>query len=120
MSIKNALRELLNTLDKLNEKHRGMGDTVVREQLSAAMIDYFVLASPGKDFPLSGYYVKFTDQGNAEVHEALAQFLTHPEVKAALTQLTPQERLDAFQDEEVESGNYRSTYDNYFGWVEHL
>jgi hypothetical protein len=120
MSLKNALRELLNNLDKLDEKHGGIGDTVVREQLSATMIDHFVLASSNDDFPLSGFYVMPNDEADQEVHNALRQFLNHPETRAALAHLTPQERLDAFQDEEVESTNYGSTYDNYFGWVEHL
>ena len=119
MSIKNALQELLNNLDKIYDKHGEIGDTAVREELHPAMIDHFVLASPDDDFPLRGYYAMFTDEGNEEVYKALGQFLNHPEVRTALAHLTPQERLDAFQDGKVESSN-GSTYDNYFGWAEHL
>src|ERR1700753_423948 len=113
MSLKNALRELLNKLDKIDDKHGGMSDTVVREELHPAIIDHFVLASPGDDFPLGGDYAMLSDEGNEEVYKAIGQFLNHPEVKAALANLTPQERLDAFQDNEVESSN-GSLYYFYF------
>ena len=119
MSIKNALRELLENLDKISDKHGEIHDTAVREELHAALIDHFVFASPHDDFPLVGDYAMFTDEGNEEIYQVLGQFLNHLEVKAALTQLTPQERLDVFQDDDIESSN-GSTYDTYFGWVEHL
>ena len=49
---------------------------------------------------------------------ALARFLSHPDLAAAANKLeTPRERLNAFQDPEVESaaGN---THDEYFGYAE--
>jgi hypothetical protein len=119
MSLKNALQELLDNLDKIDDKHQELQDTAVREELHQAVIDHFVYASPGDDFPLSGDYAMFTDEGNEEIYTALGQFLNHLEVRTALTQMTPQERLDAFQDDDVESSN-GSTYDNYFGWAERL
>lgn len=114
MSIKNALRELLNNFDKIDDKHREITDTAVRERLSKAITDHFVRASPRDDFPLDSYYAMFTDESNEEIYKALGQFLNHPEVRAALMQLTPQQRLDAFEDEKVESLN-GSDYGNYFG-----
>jgi hypothetical protein len=119
MSIKNALLELLNKLDEVGDNYQELSDTATREELHQAIIDHFVLASPGDDFPLSGSYAMFSDEGNEAVYKALGQFLNHAEVRAALTQLTPQERLDAFQDDDVESSN-GSTCDDYFGWIEQL
>ena len=38
MSIKNALQELLNNLDKVKDKYPQIRDTVVREDLHATII----------------------------------------------------------------------------------
>jgi len=112
-------RDLHHWLDKVEDKYPQIRDMAVREELSGA-IDYFIFDSSGGEFPLNTHFAMFSDEGNEEVRKALLQFLTHPEVKAARVELTtPQARLDAFQDGDVESSN-GSTYDNYFGWSDRL
>jgi hypothetical protein len=60
----------------------------------------------------------FSDEGNKEIHEALSQFLLHPDVIRARIELkSPEERLAAFQDRDVLSSS-GSSDDNYFGWVD--
>jgi hypothetical protein len=60
----------------------------------------------------------FSDEGNALVKAALSRFLTHPDLVAATKNLkTPRERLDAFQDLEVESSE-GNNYDEYFGYAD--
>jgi hypothetical protein len=118
--IKNALRELLDNLDEVAEKHSEIRDTMVREILSDTILYQFVFDSSTNDVPSDKDYAMFSDEGNEAVHKALVQFLTHPEVKAARQQLTtPEERLVVFQDGEIETSNGNS-YDSYFGWVSSL
>jgi hypothetical protein len=122
--IKNALRELLDNLDEVAEKHSEINDTMVREILSDIILHFFVFDSPTNDAALDNdsdnYYAMFSDEGNEAVHKALVQFLTHPEAKAARQQLAiPEERLVVFQDAEVESSKGNS-YDWYFGEVRSL
>lgn len=123
MSIKNALQELLNNLDKVKDKYPQIRDTAVREDLHATIIDYFVFDPSSGGFPLNQLSKDFSmlrPKGDEMIHKALLQFLTHPDVIEARVQLTtPQERLDAFQDHEVQSSNGNS-YDRYFGWSERL
>ena len=118
--IKIALKELLDNLDEVANKHTEIKDTMTRELLSDTISDYFVHDSATDNLPSDNYYAMFSDEGNDAVYQALIQFLTHPEVVAAREQLsTPEERLVVFQDDEVQS-NDGTTYDWYFGWVSSL
>lgn len=120
--IKNALRELLDNLDKVENKHPEIHDTMVREILCDTILDSFVFGSTTDDIyiPSDNEYAMFSNEGNEAVHKALVQFVTHPEVEEARRQLAiPEERLVIFQDDEVESSN-GSHYDSYFGWVSSL
>jgi hypothetical protein len=121
MSIKNALEELLNNLDEVDAKHPGViHDTVVREILNETIMYTLVLGSDIVDFSSDNDYYMGTDEGNEAVHKAIVQFLTHPEVNAARVQLTtPEERLAAFQDSDVQSSE-GSHYDYFFGWTDGL
>jgi hypothetical protein len=59
-----------------------------------------------------------SEEGDRKVGAALKQFLTHPDVTAAATRLkTAEERLDAFQDRDVESWD-GNIYEEYFGRAE--
>lgn len=118
--IKNALRELLDNLEEVDSRYPQIHDTMVREILSDTILYHFVLDSANDEIPSDNSYEMLSDEADEAVHQALVQFLTHPEVKAARQQLTiPEERLVVFQDSEVESVNGNS-YDWYFGWVVHL
>lgn len=108
MSINNALEELLNHLDEVRAKYRELHDTAVREELGDAIRYGFVHGSPTGNSPSNNVYAMFTDKGNKAVHKVIVQFLTHPEVKAALMQLTPEERLAALLESEVQSSEGRN------------
>src|SRR5215207_8006028 len=103
--MKNALRTLLNNLDKVAQEHLEIHDTVVRENMGDVVYSSLVLLEPA--FPNPEYpndYGLFSDDGNDKVHHSIIEFLSHPEVVAARDHLpTQQERLDAFQDYDVAS-----------------
>src|SRR3712207_599585 len=112
--MKNALRQLLNSLDELAEGgHDEVTDTDVREQLHDAVYQTLVEPTPG--YPLPESFGMYTPEGDRKVKAALATFFAHPEVAEAMKLPTPKARLDAFQDVDVRSSN-DSAYDEYFGY----
>src|SRR5712692_10758339 len=99
--MKKALKQLINALDKVFEEFEEVGDTAVREFMYDAVRKSFIVPQVG--FELPDEFGMFSEEGNRKVRAALREFLTHPEVAAAATKLkTAKERLDAFQDVEVE------------------
>ena len=113
---KKALKKLLDDLDKLVEEHDELGDTDVREQMYDAVHKSFIVPLPGYALPSS--FGMFSDEGNRKVHAALQKFLAHPEVVADAKSLaTPEARLAAFQDIDVESSE-GNAHDEYFGYAE--
>jgi hypothetical protein len=114
--MKKALKQLLNALDKVFEEHEEVGDTAVRQFMYDAVHKSFIVPQPGYQLPDD--FGMFSDDGNKKVRVALARFLAHPDLAAAAKKLkTPRERLDAFQDVEVESSE-GNTQDEYFGYAE--
>jgi hypothetical protein len=114
--MKKALKQLINALDKVFDEHEEVGDTAVRESLSEAVRNLFIVPRPG--YALPDEFGMFSEAGNRAVRTALRTFLGHPDVAAAAIRLrTPKERLDAFQDVSVESSD-GNTYDEYFGHAE--
>jgi hypothetical protein len=114
--MKTALKQLIIALDKVFEEHEEVGDTAVREFMYDAVRKSFIVPQAGYELPKE--FGMFSKEGNLRVRTVLKKFLAHPEVAAAAKKLkTPKERLDAFQDVEVESpeGN---TYDEYFGYAD--
>jgi len=112
--MKKALKQLLNSLDKLvDDGQEEVMDTDVRERMHDAV--YKMLVQPQPDYQLPDEFGMFSPEGNEQVRAILANFLAHAEFAEAKTLPTPKARLDAFQDIEVESaaGN---TYDEYFGY----
>jgi hypothetical protein len=111
--MKNALKALLDDLDRVYESHEEVGDTAVREALADAISQAFITPRAGYVLPSS--FEMFSKQGDAQVRAALARFLSHAETVAAAKALsTPEHRLAAFQDVDVRSSAGR-TYDEYFG-----
>jgi len=111
--IKNELKELLNNLDIVGEKHEEVGDTDVREQMSEVIQNQFIEPQEGYEQPES--YGMFSEQGNKQVHIAISKFISTIVPKINSTGLTnAAERLNSFEDEDIESddGMY---YDDYFG-----
>lgn len=112
--MKSALKSLIEDLEKIEEKHEEVGDTAVREAMYDVVSNGFVRQAPG--FQLPAKFEMFSDEGNSLVAKALQKFLSHSEVKAAAQNLrSPQERLDAFQAEDIESKN-GNTIDYFFGY----
>ena len=112
--MKKALKQLLNSLDKLAEGgHDEVMDTDVRERMHDAV--YKTLVEPQPDYQLPDEFGMFSPEGNKKVKAILIKFFAHPEFADAKTLPTPKARLDAFQDVEVESAE-GNTYDEYFGY----
>src|SRR5690242_3759742 len=100
--MKKALRQLIDALDRVFETDEEVGDTMVREAMADAVQRAFV--APEAGYVLPAEFGMFSPAGNAKVRRALERFLAHPEVVAAGKALrTPKERLEAFQDPDVES-----------------
>ncbi len=109
----NALRQLLDSLDSIFERHEEVGDSDVRDQLAAAIRGGFVAPEP--DFRLPPKFGTFSRGADKQVRTALQSFLSHPEVAEASRSLqTPEARLAAFQNIGVRSAK-GTTYDEYFG-----
>ena len=120
MDIKEALKQLLDNLDKVEGKYSELYDTAVREELHEVIMEFFIFGSTDAEIPADGDYAMFSDEGNKAVHQAVRTFLTHPQIRAALDESPPPiERLDAFQDDAVQSAN-GSDYEDYFGWLDEL
>ncbi len=109
------LRRLLERLDAIAEQHEEVGDTDVREAMSAAVFDGFLRPVPS--FELPDRYAMFSEEGDRLVKQALAEFLPAANQHAAEVGLTSfHERLATFQDVELQSAA-GSFYDDYFGWA---
>jgi len=115
MPMQAILRRLLDRLDAVAERHDEVGDTEVREAMSAAVLDGFLRPVPG--FVLPDRYAMFSDDGDRSVRQALAEFLPAAGRHAAEAGLASfHERLSAFQDGDVRSAA-GSFFDDYFGWA---
>src|SRR5437899_2212032 len=109
--MKIALKQLLDRLDAIREKHPELGDTDVREALAAAIYHSFILRVPGYSLPESlGMH---SAEANAAVRIALAEFL---DASAGSGARTPLQRFAAFQDATIES-DAGHCYEEYFGYA---
>jgi len=112
--IKKALKQLLRAFDGIFEKHEELGDTDVRERMYDAIHKSFI--KPRRGYVLPKEFGMFSDEGNKLVYAAIQKFLTHPEVVAASKSLrTPEDRLYAFQDFDVETSEGTNCFE-YFGY----
>lgn len=114
--IENELKTLLNDLDEIGEDAEEVGDTDAREKMSETISHGFLNPSDGYSIPEA--FGMFSDEANKKVKAALIKFFSAVKTKIGTSGLsTPEERLNAFQDEDVESedGMY---YDDYFGYAE--
>jgi hypothetical protein len=112
-NMKQALKQLLNALDRIYENNEELGDTAVREQMYEAVYKSFI--DPQAGYALPEEFGMFSAAANKKVKAALEKFLAHPQVIVAAKELkTPKERLDAFQDADVESSE-GNIYEEYFG-----
>ena len=117
MSIAKPLKALLNSLERLSEEHDEIFDTDVREELSEAVYGGFI--EPNSTYQLPKTFEMFSDEGDAAVRRALAQFLAAACPIADELGWTKTQRLSAFQDLEVTSRE-GLTYDEFFGHSQHI
>jgi hypothetical protein len=111
--IKNALRELISTLDKITGGLGLAGGFC--EQASDVIHHCFLKPQRGYSWPAK--FGMDSDIQEEHVRAALQKFLAHPEVMAASKSLkTPECRLLAFQDDEVKT-RQGNTFFNYFGYI---
>ena len=114
--MKKALKQMLDALDKLVDGGDDeVMDTAVRERMHDAV--YKTLVEPQPDYQVPDEFGMFSPEGNKKVKAILTRFFAHPEFAEAKKLPTPQARLDAFQDVEVESAEGNS-YDEYFGYTD--
>ena len=112
--LKRALKQFLTALDKIYTKHGELGDTAVRDRMFVAILKSFI--KPEKAYTLPLRFGMFNEQADIFVHAAIQQFLSHAEVVAARRLLrSPEERLNAFQDENVETSEGTNFFE-YFGY----
>jgi len=112
--IKRALKQFLTALDRIESKHEEIGDTDVREKMYNAIHSAFIVRQ--RSYSLPDKFGMFTDEGNNLVRLALDKFLKHQEVVATSKSLkNPQDRLEAFQDDDVETSEGTTIWE-YFGY----
>jgi len=109
--LKTALTQLLFALDRVQDEHREVCDTVVRDILRRVITEAFILPQPRFVMPTA--FGLYSAVGNAKVQAALENFLSHPDVQSAFVSLTPEQRLAAFEDISVRSDS-GFTYDSFF------
>jgi hypothetical protein len=109
--LKTALTQLLLALDRIQDEHGEVCDTVVRDVLRRVITEAFIL--PKASFVMPTAFGLFSADGNAKVGAALEHFLSCSEVQTTRATLTPEQRLAAFEDADVrtDKGN---TYDCFF------
>jgi hypothetical protein len=89
--VRQALKQLLDTLDEVSRTHAEVSDTAVQEAMSDAVHQRFI--SQKKRYRLPAKFGMFSTTGNHLVHDAIAAFLARPEVVVASKGLTPDARL---------------------------
>lgn len=116
--IKNELYSLLNELDQIAKSFEEIGDTSVREQMIEVIFNTFL--KPSDNYVIPDKFGMFSDKANNQVKIILENFIIAIKPKIGSYGLkTPEERLNAFQDENIESidGMY---FDDYFSYLDKI
>lgn len=111
-----ALRELLEHLYEVSQEHGEIFDTDCREQMFDAVYSGFIKPKPG--YVLPDAFGLYQPEGNQTVRTALEKYIQTVVPVADGLGLSPQERLDAFQDYGVTVGEDGLSPDEFFGWLE--
>jgi len=118
--LRSELLALLESLVTVAHKHNEIFDTEVREMMFEAVHDGFLKPQPS--FVLAKRSGMFSDEGNQEVREALGRYIECAGARAtAIGMFDPNERLAAFQDEEVQADDHEGgtlEQEDFFGWAE--
>jgi hypothetical protein len=113
--LRRALATLLDDLAAAGRSSTELRDSTVRDALSDAILDGFVLATTGYALPLR--FGLATRRADAAVHAALRRYLDVAGPAAQQLGLaSAAERLLAFEDPAVRSAD-GATYDAYFGSI---
>jgi hypothetical protein len=115
--MRDVLVAFLVALEEIGEEHDELTDTDVREQMHEAVMNVFI--DPREGYTVPETFGMYSPEGDAAVRRVLERFL--PRLVAAASEAglaTPKERLIAFQDTGVETPRQRSTYDEFFGYLD--
>jgi hypothetical protein len=111
----NLLRELLDALDAVGEKHGEIYDTVCRERMGEAI--FYLFVKPDSGYVTPNEFGLYDDDANRDVKHALVTYST------AAREMAPKSgidsfhgRLAAFQNEEIKGNKEQNYYDDFFGW----
>ncbi len=112
-AFKQALRELLDEIERIGRRHDELYDTIVREQMAEAILRAFVFDEP--DYELPREFGMESRRADAAVRRALERYIDKARRLARRHGLRdPAQRLRVFEDLEVTSRG-GETYDEFFG-----
>lgn len=118
-TLRHELRTLLASLLAVAREHPEIFDTDVRERMFEAVYHGFL--KPQADFVLPSSFGMFSDEANQQVKEALGLYIQNAGARAEeIGMVDPNERLAAFQDDEVEVEDMEEgtlAPDDFFGWA---
>ncbi len=116
LTMDQILRDLLEALEAVQEKHPEITDTEVREAMSDAVWHLFIVPKVGFKMPKS--FFLDSAKANRAVHKALKDYIGKAKkVSQESGVLSFRDRLAAFQNSHVGSpGGY--SYDDFFGWTD--
>ena len=116
-NMKECLRTLLETMERLADRFPEIGETHNREPMHLAIYNGFVAQTPNYVLP-NTFYLE-ADEANQAVREALGRFITDAKVAANREGInTHAARYNAFQDSSVQT-KHESTFDEFFGYWPH-
>ena len=114
--MKDALRELLNSLDDIGADNEEIYDSDVRQLMSNAIMESFVRHR--ESYVIPDKFGMFSDTANAAVKKALTRFVDRANREApSLSLNTFHARLEALQDNSVRNSNGKD-YDEFLGHSE--
>lgn len=112
-ALKQALLDLIISLDSISNQFEFITDSTVRERMSDFIRDFYLkrIAPPPSEYDFA------TNSSSVDqLHlRALSTYVVNANRIADERRLTLQDRLNAFQDEEV-TNDQRRSYDEYFGY----
>jgi len=118
MSVDSQLTQLLKTLmeslEAVGEESEELYDTDVREQMSAALHDGFVVPTDG--FVLPEKFGMFSDEADLLVRQAIDAYIMAAKLRAKELSLAPgEQRLAAIEQEGVRTSQEEQEFDDFFG-----
>jgi len=118
--IYNAVKELLDNLERVFDDHAEIGDTMTRECSNAVIFNKFVHAK--QNYEIYPEFEMYSEEGNIRIQQALIHFFEHPDVQAVLAtdSLTAEDRRIMFTHNHIISSKYGFGYDTFFGGMDEI